>query len=160
MLVRLICLAVLLLAPAAARADDAIGALEAVRRSIGQPHAPLARQWVEMDVCGSGEDRRHGFLNSQQDYRHPDSLNVELLPTVRARLAQRIGGDPVDVLLGRRIAVYGAVRQVRIDLYENGVRTEHFYFQTQMRLQSAQHLRLLEAEDGAPVPARCGSLVV
>lgn len=160
MIVRLVFLAALLAIPGTALAQGAIRALDAVRQSIERPHAPLEAQWIEMDVCGSGEDGAHGFLNSVRDYRSRDSLNVELLPTVRARLEQRLGDDPIAVLRGQRIAVFGPVRQVQINLYEGGVPTGRYYFQTQMRLASASHLEVLVSDTGEPLPARCGALIV
>ena len=160
MFVRVVCLAAMLAVSGAALADGAISALEAVRQSIERPHTPLEAQWIEMDVCGAGEDGAHGFLNSVRDYRSRDSLNVELLPTVRARLEQRLGGDPIAVLRGQRIAVFGPVRQVQINLYDGGVPTGRYYFQTQMRLASASHLEPLVSDTGEPLPARCGTLIV
>lgn len=160
MIARLVFLAALLTVPGTALAQGAVRALDAVRQSIERPHAPLEAQWVEMDVCGSGEDGAHGFLNSVHDYRSRDSLNVELLPTVRSRLAERIGGDPVAALRGKRIMIYGPVRQVQIDLYNRGVPTGRYYFQTQMRLASASHLEILVSDTGEPLPARCGALIV
>ena len=138
--------------------DGAIGAEEAVRRSIDQPAIPLSPSWILMDVCGSGEDRGRGYLNSMRDYRDRGSLNVELTPDVRAGLLRRLGGDPVALLPGRRIAVYGSARQVRINWYRDGVATGEFYFQTQLRLASPDHLELVVEDDGH-VPANCGEFV-
>lgn len=141
--------------------DEALApvtARDAVERSIAQPHLPLRPMTVVMDVCGSGEHRAHGFLNSMADYRHRGSLNIELVPEVRAALAVRLGGDPVDVLSGHRITVFGVVRQVPIYLFRNGQPTGEFYHQTQMRLWSADHLNVV-IEDGQPVAGECDALM-
>lgn len=131
-----------------------ISAREAVERSIEQPHLPLRPMIVVMDVCGSGEHRAHGFLNSMADYRDRGSLNIELVPEVRAALAARLGGDPVEVLSGRRITVFGVVRQVPIYLFRDGQPTGEYYHQTQMRLWSAGHLDVV-IENGEPAPGEC-----
>lgn len=133
-------------------------AREAVERSIAQPHLPLRPATVTMDVCGSGEHRGHGFLNSMADYRDRGSLNIELVPEVRAELSARLGGDPVDVLSGRRITVFGVVRQVPIYLFYDGQPTGEHYYQTQMRLWSAAHLDVV-IEDGQPVAGDCSAMI-
>ncbi|WP_300530936.1 hypothetical protein [Maricaulis sp.] len=137
---------------------EAVEAEEAIRQSIAQPHAPLAPMWVEMNVCGAGADGARGFLNSMPEYRDRGSLNVELVPEVRAQLAVRLGGDPLEFLRGYRVRVFGAVRQVRINLLRDGQPSGRYYFQTQMRLGSAILLEIIQI-DGEPAQAECGPLV-
>lgn len=143
----------------AARADrTAMTADEAIQRSIAQPTAPIEPSWVIMDVCAAGADGPRGFLNSRRDYRDRGSLNVELPVSVRRDLAERLGGDPIDVLRGQRIAVYGQARQVRINLLREGRRTGRYYFQTQLRLNAADLLEIIE-RDGQAQTAACDLLL-
>jgi hypothetical protein len=143
--------AILVAFPALVRAQP-VEAEEAIRQSIAQPHAPLEAMWIEMNVCGSGSDGARGFLNSMREYRDRGSLNVELMPQVRAELATRLGGDPVATLTGYRVRFFGAPRQVRILLYRDGEPTGEYYFQTQVRLRSAILLDFVR-EGSEPVQA-------
>ncbi|MGY6627315.1 MAG: hypothetical protein ACXIVL_02265 [Oceanicaulis sp.] len=143
----------------AQRERGPVAASEIVARSIARPHAPLEFTLIEMHVCGSGEQGGRGYLNSKADYRDRGSLNVELAPGVRAELAERLGGDPVDVLLNKRIVVGGRARQVRIDWFLGGVPTGEFYFQTQLRLESAAYLEPA-IEAGELSPADCADTIV
>ncbi|MGX6647348.1 hypothetical protein ACWCOP_05335 [Maricaulaceae bacterium MS644] len=134
-------------------------ARDAVERSIASPASPLPEAWIEMNVCGAGEDGSRGYLNSKENYRDRGSLNVELTAPVRAALAARYGGDPIDVLFAERIRVYGAVRQVRISVFRqsDGV-TVGSYFQTQLRLASADRLEVVARTADLSDDAACGPL--
>jgi hypothetical protein len=131
-----------------------VSAPEAVARSIAQPDAPLDFMAIEMNVCGSGESAGRGYLNSKADYRDPRSLNVELMPDVRQALAEQLGGDPVDILLNKRIVVFGQLRQVRIEWMLGGEPMGASYAQTQMQLQTPGLLEPVIAA-GELAPADC-----
>lgn len=131
-----------------------VAAADAVARSIAQPDAPLHPMAIEMNVCGSGQSGDRGYLNSMPDYRDRRSLNVELMPSVRADLTEQLGGDPVEILLNKRIVVFGQLRQVRIEWMLGGEPMGASYTQTQMRLQTAGLLEPV-IMDGNLAPADC-----
>ncbi|MFW5660958.1 MAG: hypothetical protein ACOC20_06135 [Oceanicaulis sp.] len=147
--------------PAAHAQAPLLSAHEAVERSIASPGAPLPEAWIEMNVCGAGADGARGYLNSKENYRDRGSLNIELVPPVRAAIAARLGGDPIEVLYGERIRVYGAARQVRISVFRrsDGV-TVGSYFQTQLRLSSADRLEVVERSADLSDGDACGPLAV
>lgn len=147
------------LTPSAKADQTVIPTAEAIERSIASPVSPIGPIWVEMDVCGSGAHRGRGFLNSMEDYRDRRSLNIELPALVRGQLAVIHSGDPVETLLGKRVQVFGSVRQVRINLFQGGVATGEYYFQTQLRLTSPTYLRVVYEGD-EPVPADCNPAIV
>lgn len=158
-LVGLVLLLVLASPGASARVDGFdMTAADAIGRSMASPEQPLDAAWILMDVCGAGADGTRGFLNSQRNYRDRASLNVELPAPVRIDLAQRLGADPLEALRGKRVRVFGQARQVRINLFHRGQRTGRFYYQTQLRLMSAEFLELI-VEEGVAAPADCLELI-
>jgi hypothetical protein len=152
-------LALSMLGDAAAAQTSVLSAREAIERSIASPGNALPESWIEMNVCGSGEDGARGFLNSKEDYRDRASLNIELHAPVRAALTARLNGDPIDVLYGERIRIYGAARQVRISVFRRSddVTVRHYY-QTQLSLASADRLQVIEREPDLADGAGCGLL--
>ncbi len=154
-------LALFMLGAAATAQVSVLSAREAIERSMASPGAPLAESWIEMDVCGSGEDGARGFLNSHENYRDRASLNVELVPEVRAALALRLNGDPIEVLYGERILIYGTARQVRMSVFRRSDDvTVRDYFQTQLRLAAADRLQIIERDPDFADGAECDLLAV
>lgn len=152
-------LAGLCLAASAPAQFVVISAPEAIERSIASPDEPVGPFWVEMDVCGTGIVGGRVFLNSMADYRDRRSLNAFIPRWRRESVAERLGGDPADVLLGYRIQVYGAPRQARINLVdENRESTGEFYYQTHLPVTGSGDVRILH-RDGEPVRADCGAPV-
>ena len=143
---------------ALAQAREAARAEAVVEASRAEPFRALDPMWVILDVCGSGAAHGSAFLNGFENYRDPRSLNVELVPILRAALTARLGQDPVDYYRGQRVYVFGAARQVPINVRDaNGV-VVHIYHQTQIRLTRADQILLVETEQD-PEPARCDRLV-
>ncbi|RKR04156.1 hypothetical protein [Maricaulis maris] len=147
-----------LVSMASAQAQEAASADDVVAASRAQPFRPLEDMWVRLDVCGSGAANGSAFLNSYDNYRDPRSLNVELVPALRSALAALNGQDPVDHYLGRRVLVFGAVRQVPIQVRDADGVVVHVYHQTQMRLTRPDRILVVENEQG-PERARCDRLI-
>jgi len=91
----------------------------------------------ELEVRGSGRDAFRSFLNSEADYRDQRCLTIALAPAAAAGLRERLGGDPVELLRGRRILVSGTARRVRIDFTANGRPTGKYSFQTHVQVDDA-----------------------
>ena len=95
----------------------------------------------EMTVRGSGiADAGRLYLNSQPDYRDPRNMSVVLTPAMQAQLRERFGADPAEFLDGKRIAVRGTARRVRIAFIANGRPTEKYYYQTHLMLEQPSDL--------------------
>lgn len=152
-----LCLGLLTASAQAQSLPSMIHADQAVEQSVASPDAVLEMGWIWMDVCGSGSDGNRGFLNSYENYRDRRSLNVRIDPMVRIALSGRLGDDPIDALLGRRIRVRGPVRQVWINIYRDGVQSGH-YFQTHLVLQSATDLEIIERAEDDP-PSSCDTII-
>jgi hypothetical protein len=94
----------------------------------------------EMVVRSSGRQSGLLYLNSELDYRDPRNLTIVVAPREEMALASRLGG-PVEAALARKvIAVRGTAKKTRIDFIADGRRTEKYYYQTHLILNSARDL--------------------
>ncbi len=95
----------------------------------------------EMTVRASGvADGGRLYLNSQADYRDPRNMSVVLTPALQTELRARFGAGPGSFLQGKRIAVRGTARRVRIAFTANGRPTQKYYYQTHLVLERASDL--------------------
>ena len=95
-----------------------------------------------LNVRATGDVRGSLFLNSERDYRDPRNLSVELMPAARAALADRLGRDPRQALLGRPILVRGSARLVKVVFIDEGRVTDKYYYQTQVMVSDAAQVQL------------------
>jgi len=96
----------------------------------------------EMVVRGSGRENGRLYLNSQADYRDPRSLTIVVSPKVERELADRLKAPLIDAISTKTIAVRGTARTTKIWFYADGRRTNKFYFQTHVDLQSSRDLTI------------------
>ncbi len=105
------------------------------------PRAAVAAEF-ELTVKAVGTSRGRFFLNSETDYRDRNCLTVVLSPEAAKTLA---GSADVAALehrfKGKRIAVEGIARRVRIDLTDDtGKPTDKYYFQVHVVVMSARQI--------------------
>lgn len=112
--------------------------VELAAEAEGQP-VPVAVQFV---VAATGADRDVWFLNAFEDYRDPRNVSIAIQPEAQPGFRQRFG-EP-DRLVGRRIEVRGLARRETILLTNQGRPTGAYYFQTHLRVASADQIRLLD----------------
>ncbi len=94
--------------------------------------APRAGIFAEFDliVRSVGEVQGRYYLNSETDYRERNCLSIVLTPNVAQALAGTMDLNALAVAMkGRRIAVQGVARRVRIDFTEDGKATGKYYYQ-------------------------------
>lgn len=113
-------------------AADAIAAAKKV-------HPDGVQGAVSFTVQGASEVDGVLWINSEKNYRDPQSLNVSLPLLAAQDLELRLKSKPADFLKGKRIVVSGIVQQVKITTIKEG----EFYFQTQVPLWSAHQIRIL-----------------
>lgn len=94
---------------------------------------------VEMSIGSTGAVGYQVYLNSAADYRDPANLTVELFPTPRAKLKERVGAEPEDVMKGRRIRVTGIAKRIAIPRRDGT--TGH---QTRIAINRIEQLQLLD----------------
>ena len=94
--------------------------------------APRAGIFAEFDLIirSVGEVQGRYYLNSETDYRERNCLSIVLTPNVAQALAGTMDLNALAVAMkGRRIAVQGVARRVRIDFTEDGKATGKYYYQ-------------------------------
>jgi hypothetical protein len=82
------------------------------------------------------------YLNSEQDYRDPRNMTIDVAPDVERELSGRIGGPLESAILNKTVAVRGTAKKTRIVFLSNGRQTGKYYFQTHLRLQSARDMTI------------------
>ena len=89
----------------------------------------------------AGANRLH--LNSEADYRDQRNLSISIPAALASTVLQRAGARRDEDLKGRAILVDGVAERVRIDFTNNGLPTGKYYYQTHVRITSANQIRLL-----------------
>ncbi|MFM8499582.1 MAG: hypothetical protein ACKOAN_06220 [Chakrabartia sp.] len=93
------------------------------------PKAGIAGEF-DLTVMSVGEQQGRYYLNSETDYRERNCLTVLVTPSV---VQSMMGSADLAGLAarmnGKRIAVQGIARRVRIDLTDNGQATGKYYYQ-------------------------------
>lgn len=120
-------------APPAPRKPCALGCLTPVEAiSFADNVAPKAGIAGEFDVTvmSVGEQQGRYYLNSEADYRERNCVTIVVSPSV---VTSMYGSADLAGLAarmkGKRIAVQGIARRVRIDLTDNGQATGKYYYQ-------------------------------
>ena len=117
-------------------------ATEAVR-GVAEGGALALRGQFAFVVTGGGRDADRVFLNSQVDYRDPETLTVVISGPVIIALTEQVEGPPERRLIGRTVVVDGVARRTRINLFENGRTTGRFYFQTHVVVERADQIHVV-----------------
>mgnify|MGYP007011025509 CR=1 FL=1 len=105
------------------------------------PRAGVAAEF-EMEVKAVGGQRGRFFLNSETDYRDRNCLTLVLTPMVAKAMA---GSADVAALekrfKGKRIAVEGIARRVRIDFTDDtGKASGKYYYQVHVVVMDARQI--------------------
>ena len=93
-----------------------------------------------MTVRATGRQDNHLYLNSKNDYRDQRDLTIDVPPGVEDELAARLHASVPEALTGKRIAVRGVARRIRIGFMANGMMTGKYYYQTHVTLGAANQL--------------------
>lgn len=123
--------------------DGCLTPVEAVTyASYLAPKAAVAGEF-EFVVAAVGEQGGRFYLNSEQDYRDRNNLTVALSPELAARLADGGGLEAIrSRFLGKRIAVRGIARRVRIDFTTDDELSGKYYFQVHVPVGSASQIAI------------------
>jgi hypothetical protein len=93
------------------------------------PRAGLAAEF-DMPIAAVGEQDGRFYLNSEEDYRERNCLTLVLSPyVVRALIGSTDLAMLSQKMVGKRVAVQGIARRVRIDLSEDRRPTGKYYYQ-------------------------------
>ena len=94
-------------------------------------------------VQASGHQDGNVYLNSELDYRDQRCLTVAIAPRAVRELKAKYTLDPAVFFKGKRVAVDGVARRVTIFIGVNGRKTDKFYYQTHVVVNSAEQIHLL-----------------
>ncbi len=105
------------------------------------PRAAVAAEF-ELTVKAVGNSRGRYFLNSETDYRDRNCLTVALSPEAARAFAGSADVAALEKLLkGKRIAVEGLARRVRIDFTDDaGKPTGKYYYQVHVVVMDARQI--------------------
>ncbi|MEC4593685.1 MULTISPECIES: hypothetical protein [Nitrospirillum] len=96
-----------------------------------------------MDVVATGRQNGRIFLNSQEDYRDPHTLTIEILPSALPAFKQAYGEDADAHFKGHRVTVLGEARRVTIwYLNQSGERTGQSYYQTHIVVSDPDQIKI------------------
>jgi len=97
----------------------------------------------KMEVQSGGRHDDSLYLNSETDYRDQRCLVIALPKDAALDLERMVGGDPVVILKGKTVRVTGTAKRTTIWFISNGVKTDKYYYQTQVRLTDASQISIV-----------------
>ncbi|MFM7027697.1 MAG: hypothetical protein ACKOXK_03345 [Chakrabartia sp.] len=104
------------------------------------PKAGIAGEF-DLTIASVGEQQGRYYLNSEEDYRERNCLSVILTPDIAQELIGTSDLESVAVRLkGKRIAVQGIARRVRIDLTDKGRPTGKYYYQVHVAVTDPRQI--------------------
>jgi len=131
-------------APAAPVAQSEIGPVDAI---LGAAEKPEGVNGVfRMEVRNAVRQGEWIYLSSEADPRDQRSLTIAIPTPVAAEIGQHSGGDVVETLKWRTILVSGTAKRATIWLFANGIRTESYYYQTQVLVTDPAQVSLAGIE--------------
>ncbi len=98
---------------------------------------------LEMDVLAVGRLAKNIYLNSETDYRDQRNISIVIPIQLAHSFKSEYGVFPDEYLKFKKIAVTGEAKRVKISFYSNGVKTDKYYYQTQLRVSSLDQIEIL-----------------
>lgn len=95
------------------------------------------------EVKGAGRQDGWLYLNSEIDYRDQRCLTLALTPPAAQALEATLGQDPVVALKGKSVRAVGTAQRITVWFISNGIRTDKYYYQTQIRIRDISQIRVL-----------------
>lgn len=134
---------------AATFGQEAITPRKAVEMAADAAPAAVPGKFV-LTVRATGRIDGDIFLNSEADYRDQRNLTIDIPPLVSAMILKKVGALPDAYYHGKKIAVTGEARRVKIVFTCNGMPTAKYYYQTHVALTDADLIEVLPEEPPAP----------
>jgi len=101
------------------------------------------RGTFQIPIKASGSKRGVVYLNSDLDYRDPKNITVALHPSTIESFSKSYGSSPESYFIDKTIEVTGKVERIKIYFYTNGKRTKKYYFQTHIRVNSLNQIKVM-----------------
>ena len=84
------------------------------------------------------------FLNTEADYRDRRAITISIDSKVAAKLTEKYGQSADTFFIGKTIEVTGEAKRVTIDFLSKGRKTNKYYYQTHVAVNSINQLRIVE----------------
>lgn len=97
----------------------------------------------EFLIKASGSENRIVYLNTELDYRDRRSITVALHPKTIAAFTKKYGASPDVYFVNKNIEVTGEAKRIKVWFYSNSNRTEKYYFQTHVKIESINQIKVL-----------------
>jgi hypothetical protein len=91
-----------------------------------------------------GSQGKRVYLNTELDYRDRRNLTVALSSQALNEFRIKHDKNPKEYLLNKKIRVKGKAKQVKIWFFSNGKRTEKYYYQTHIQIDSLNQIEIIE----------------
>ena len=119
--------------------------LQAIEQAAAKPEGVTGLFELTVRNTGTsstGWEAGYVFLNSETDYRDQRCLTVAITAEAVGKFKER-GIDPAIFYKSQVIRVSGTARRATVYFYSNGVKTDLYYFQTQVAVNSPDQITLL-----------------
>lgn len=83
------------------------------------------------------------YLNTELDYRDRRNVTVALHSKTITAFRKKYGASPEVFFINKNIEVVGEAKQVKIWFLSNGKKTDKYYFQTHIRVNSIKQIKVL-----------------
>ncbi len=101
------------------------------------------RGTFQIPIKASGSVRGIIYLNSDLDYREPSNISIVLSPVIVESVSNTYGSSPDLYFIDKTIEITGKVERVKVHYFKNGKRTKKYYFQTHIKVDSIDNIRVL-----------------
>jgi hypothetical protein len=115
---------------------------EAIFKAADAAPAGVAGRF-RLTIQATGHQDGHVYLNSETDYRDQRNLSIDLCPVSLASMKDKFAADPETFFVGKTIEVRGVAHRVKITFLSDGKPTDRYYYQTHVRVCSADQISLV-----------------
>lgn len=90
-----------------------------------------------------GKQRGVTFLNSETNYKDKKNISIVLSPKISESFEGTYDLNAITYWVGKTVKVSGTAERAKIWYYQQGKKTERYYFQTHIRVTSLDQLQVL-----------------
>ncbi|MBH0027394.1 MULTISPECIES: hypothetical protein [unclassified Pseudoalteromonas] len=83
------------------------------------------------------------FLNTENDYRDRRAITISIDSKVAAKLTEKYGQSAETFFIDKTIEVTGEAKRVTIDFLSKGRKTNKYYYQTHVDVNSVDQIRIV-----------------
>ena len=112
--------------------------------ALSEENAPNGvKGTFKLPIKASGAQGKVVYLNTEQDYRDRRNITVALHPKLIGELVETYGTSPDAYFINKTIEVTGEAKRAKIHFFSKGKYTDKYYFQTHIRVDSLNQIKVL-----------------